>query len=87
MEPHPTESDVLQNYVGLRSIKMTVLFAQLFHYALLKGQERDCLTCFQFVCFPSLGKSSAQETTNVTDSTDLNEEGVMTKRDSSVGEW
>lgn len=49
VEPHPTESGALESYVGLRSIKMTVLFTQLFHYALLKGTERDCLTCFSFV--------------------------------------
>ena len=49
VEPHPTESGALESYVGLRSIKMTVLFTQLFHHALLKGTERDYLTCFSFV--------------------------------------
>lgn len=64
---------------------MTVLFTQLLYYVVLKGKERDCLTCFQFVyLFSFIG---AQETTNVTDSANLNEEGVMANRDSSVGEW
>lgn len=72
VEPHPTESGALESYVGLRSIKMTVLFTQIFHYILLQGTEREIAQhdSHLFICFSLLDKSSALEITNGTDSTD-----------------